>query len=32
VEAGVESNQIDTLFQDNGGSLGSTGSGLDIGP
>lgn len=32
VEAGVEGNQIDTLFQDNGGSLGSTGSGLDVGP
>lgn len=28
----VEAPDVDTLFQDNGGSLGSTGSGLEIGP
>lgn len=32
VAPGVEGSQMDTLFQSNGGSLGSTGSGLDIGP
>lgn len=28
----VEANPMDTLLRDNGGSLGSTGSGLDVGP
>lgn len=32
VEGGVESAGFDTLYQDNGESLGSTGSGLDVGP
>lgn len=32
IEPGAGSSQTDTLFQDNGGALGSTGSGLDIGP
>lgn len=32
VATGVDSSLDDTLFQDSGGSLGSTGSGLDFGP
>jgi hypothetical protein len=32
VASGVDSSLDDTLFQDSGGSLGSTGSGLDFGP
>jgi len=32
LDAAVPGNGFDVLFQDNGGSLGSTGSGLDVGP
>jgi anti-sigma factor RsiW len=32
VDASVAPSPNDTLFQDNGGALGSTGSGLDVGP
>ncbi len=31
-DAAAEGSQVDTLFQDNGGALGSTGTGLDFGP
>ncbi len=32
VDASAKVSPADTLFQDNGGALGSTGSGLDVGP